>query len=483
MSSEIRKKYGRTKIVCTLGPASSTVEILVKMIEVGMDVARLNFSHGSHEDHLEMMNRVRQAATITGEPVAILLDLQGPKIRTGKLKEPMELKEGERLIITIDEMLGENHKVSTTYQHLPKDVKPGDTMLMDDGLLQFKVLSTTEREVVAEVVYGGILKSNKGINLPGVAVSAPSMTEKDKEDLLFGIANDIDYVALSFVRTGQDVVQLRDFIIANIDKKKKLPIISKIEKDEALKNIDDIIRETDGVMVARGDLGVECQTEEVPLAQKMIARKANAAGKPVIIATQMLESMIENPRPTRAEANDVANAVLDGADAVMLSGETSVGKYPVIVVKMMDTIIRRVEEEGRDKLDLEDEIGNEQEAVFKALARSACILAKQINAAAIISFSRSGATVKSISRYRPNAQVIGIADRERIQRRLNLIWGVRSLLIKSFEVGETDTTIARVNAALVELGYLKKGDYVVITAGIPLMSRNSTNMIKVEKIQ
>lgn len=482
MSLENRK-YGRTKIVCTLGPASSTVETLVKMIEAGMDVARLNFSHGSHDDHLEMMNRVRQASTITGEPVAILLDLQGPKIRTGKLKEPMELKEGERLVITIDEMIGENHKISTTYQHLPGDVHPGDTILMDDGLLQFKVLNKTEREVVTEVVHGGMLKSNKGINLPGVAVSAPSMTEKDKEDLLFGIANDIDYVALSFVRSAQDVIQLRDFIIANIDKRKKLPIISKIEKGEALKNIDEIIHETDGVMVARGDLGVECATEEVPLAQKMIARKANAAGKPVIIATQMLDSMIENPRPTRAEANDVANAVLDGADAVMLSGETSVGKYPVIVVKTMDTIIRRVEQEGGDKLDLKDEIGNEQEAVFKALGRSACILAKQINAAAIISFSHSGATVKSISRYRPNAQIIGIADRERIQRRLNLIWGVRSLLIKSFEVGETDTTIARVNLSLVELGYLKKGDYVVITAGIPLMSRNSTNMIKVEKIQ
>lgn len=477
-----RKKYGRTKIVCTLGPATSSIDTLVKMIEAGMDVARLNFSHGSHADHLEMMNRVRQAAVITGEPVSILLDLQGPKIRTGKLKEPMELKDGEQLTITIDEMLGEHHKVSTTYQHLPADVKPGDTILMDDGLLQFKVISSSDREVVTEVVHGGILKSNKGINLPGVSVSAPSLTEKDKEDLLFGIAHDVDYVALSFVRSAQDVVDLREYIINHIDKRKKLPIISKIEKDEALQNIDAIIAESDGLMVARGDLGVECKTEEVPLAQKMIARKANIAGKPVIIATQMLDSMIENPRPTRAEANDVANAVLDGADAVMLSGETSVGKYPVIVVKTMDTIIRRVEDEAKDKLYLEDEVGNENDAVFKALGRSACILAKQINAAAIICFSHSGSTVKTISRYRPQAQVIGVADRERIQRRLNLIWGVRSLLIKSFEVGETDTTIARVNVMLKELGYLKSGDYVVITAGIPLMARNTTNMIKVEKI-
>lgn len=477
------KKYGRTKIVCTLGPATSSVEMLVKLIETGMDVARLNFSHGSHSEHLEMMNKVREASSITGEPVAILMDLQGPKIRTGKLKEPMELKEGEKLIITTDDIIGENHKVSTTYHNLPKDVKPGDTILMDDGLLQFKVLSSTEREVTTEVVYGGILKSNKGINLPGVAVSAPSLTEKDKEDLLFGIENDIDYVALSFVRTAADVAYLKKIIIDNIDKRKKLPIIGKIEKDEAVKNIDDIIREADGIMVARGDLGVECPAEEVPMIQKMIAKKANEAGKPVIIATQMLDSMIENPRPTRAEANDVANAVLDGADAVMLSGETSVGKYPLQVVKTMDLIIRRTEADARDRLDLHDEISNEQEGIFKAFARSACILAKQINAAAIISYSHSGQTLKTISRYRPNAQIIGITDRERIQRRLNLIWGVRSVVIQGLEEGETDATFARVNKKLVELGYVKKGDWVVITAGIPFMSRNSTNMIKAEQIQ
>ena len=477
------KKYGRTKIVCTLGPATSSVETLVKLVQTGMDVARLNFSHGTHEEHSAMMEKIREASSLTGEPIAILMDLQGPKIRTGRLKEPMELKEGEKLVITIDEMIGENHKVSTTYQNLPKDVKPGDTILMDDGLLQFKVLSSSEHEVVAEVKYGGFLKSNKGINLPGVAVSAPSLTEKDKEDLLFGIANDVDYVALSFVRTAADVTGIREFIIEHIDKRKKLPIIAKIEKDEAVKNIDEIIQEADGIMVARGDLGVECAPEEVPMMQKMIAKKANEAGKPVIIATQMLDSMIEHPRPTRAEANDVANAVLDGADAVMLSGETSVGKYPIQVVKTMDSIIRRTEEEARDRLDLQDEISNQQEGIFKALGRSACILAKQINAAAIISYSRSGQTLKTISRYRPNAQIIGITNRERIQRRLNLIWGVRSVLIKSYDEGETDATFAGVNRMLVDLGYLKEGDWVVITAGIPLMARNSTNMIKVEKIQ
>lgn len=476
-------KYGRTKIICTLGPATSTVDTLVKLINAGMDVARLNFSHGSYAEHLEMMNKIREASKSTGEPVAILLDLQGPKIRTGKLQQPMELAKGDRLTITTKEIVGENYRVSTTYKELPNDVHPGDTILMDDGLLQFKVLSTADTEVVAEVVYGGILKSHKGINLPGVAVSTPSLTEKDKEDTLFGITHDVDYVALSFVRTGNDVVQLREFISANLDKRKMLPIIAKIEKGEALKNIDEIIREADGIMVARGDLGVECRPEEVPIAQKMIARKSNAAGKPVIIATQMLDSMIENPRPTRAEANDVANAVLDGADAVMLSGETSVGKYPIIVVQTMDSIIRRTEMEVRDKLDLQDEISDQQEAIFKALGRSACILARQIDAAAIVSFSNSGETLKTIARYRPSAPLIGITNRERIQRRLNLVWGVRTVLIKSFEVGETDATIARVSQMLSDMGYVKQGDHIVITAGIPLMSRNSTNMIKVEKIQ
>ncbi len=481
MTSE-KRKYGRTKIVCTIGPASSSVETLVQMIKTGMDVARLNFSHGTQDQHLEIITAVRKASEITGEPISILLDLQGPKIRTGKLKEPMELKSGDRFTITIDEMLGENFKVSTTYQHLPSDVKPGDTILMDDGLLQFKVISSTAKEVIAEVVYGGILKSNKGINLPGVAVSAPSLTEKDKEDLLFGIANEIDYVALSFVRTANDIRYLREFIVQHIDERKFLPIIAKIEKDEAVKNIDGIMNEADGIMVARGDLGVECAAEEVPIMQKMIARKANEAGKPVIIATQMLDSMIEHPRPTRAEANDVANAVLDGADAVMLSGETSVGKYPVETVRTMDNIIRRTEQEVTDKLHLEDAISENEDSMFRALGRSACVLARQINAAAIISFTRSGKAVKTISRYRPQAQIIGIADRERIQRRMNLIWGVRSLLIQQSDITETDAAIEFVNKKLVELGYLKKGDYVVITAGVPLMSKNSTNMIKVEKI-
>jgi pyruvate kinase len=477
----IHNLYGKTKIVCTLGPSSSTIDVIEKMIHAGMDVVRLNFSHGTHEEHRAAMKAVREAAERAGEPIAILQDLQGPKIRTGKLASPeVRLVDGAKFIITINEMAGNAERVSTTYQNLPKDVKPGDTILMDDGLLQLKVLSSTATDVVTEVVHGGILKEHKGINLPGVSVSAPSLTDKDIEDLEFGIANDIDYVALSFVRTGDDIRRLREFIIAKIDKGKKLPIIAKIEKREALDNIDEIIREADAIMVARGDLGVECATEDVPIAQKMICKKANAAGKPVIIATQMLESMIENPRPTRAEANDVANGVLDGADAVMLSGETSVGKYVVEVVRTMDLIIRRAEEEYRDQLDLADEAGEKQAEVFKAIGRAACVLAKRIGAAAIVPITHSGETAKTIAKYRPYGKIIAVTDRERIRRRLNLVWGVRSILVPN--IADTDTTLATIQQELLKSGYVNKGDYIVMTAGLPLLARGTTNMVKVEKI-
>jgi pyruvate kinase len=455
--------------------------VIEKMIRAGMDVVRLNFSHSTHEEHRAAMKAVREAAERAGEPIAILQDLQGPKIRTGKLASPeVRLVDGAKFIITINEIAGNAERVSTTYQDLPKDVKPGDTILMDDGLLQLKVLSSTTTDVVTEVVHGGILKEHKGINLPGVSVSALSLTDKDIDDLEFGIANDIDYVALSFVRTGDDIRRLREFIIAKIDKGKKLPIIAKIEKREALDNIDEIIREADAIMVARGDLGVECATEDVPIAQKMICKKANAAGKPVIIATQMLESMIENPRPTRAEANDVANGVLDGADAVMLSGETSVGKYVVEVVRTMDLIIRRAEEEYRDQLDLADEAGEKQAEVFKAIGRAACVLAKQIGAAAIVPITHSGETAKTIAKYRPYGKIIAVTDRERIRRRLNLVWGVRSILVP--KIADTDTTLATIQQELLKSGYVNKGDYIVMTAGIPLLARGTTNMVKVEKI-
>ena len=472
----------KTKIIATLGPASSTAETIGAMIAAGLDVARLNFSHGSHDQHLAVMGNMREASKKTGEAITALQDLSGPKIRTGVVHDHcVELKEGQRFVFTIDEVEGDSNRVSTTYHALPKDVKKGDTILVDDGKIKMTVIGATTREVQCEVLNGGLLKDKKGMNLPGVKVSASSMTEKDLEDLKFGLANDVDYVALSFVRTGEDIKKLREVIIREGKKGIKVPIIAKIEKPEAVQNIDAIIEESDGIMVARGDLGVELPPEEVPLVQKMIVRKCNQAGKPVIIATQMLESMIENPRPTRAEANDVANAVLDGADAVMLSAETSVGKYPVEAVTTMDKIIRKAETVRHDRLD-EVDGGVRYADRFDAIARAAAVLAKQLNATAIVPLTHSGSTALMISKYRPPAPILAITERERILRRLNLIWGVRAVIVPGFE-SDADSAFQRIQDELLKQGFVQKGDYVVFTAGIPLMSKGSTNTIKVERIQ
>ena len=333
-----KKAIAKTKIICTLGPASQSVDKLVELIQAGMDVARLNFSHGTYEDHLVSINNVREASKLTGEHICILQDLCGPKIRTGKLQhQSIELKEGTTFTFTIDEVMGDERRVTTTYRELPEDVKAGDTILLDDGKMALRVVSKTAKDVNCTVINGGILKEHKGMNLPGVKLSIPSLTEKDIEDLKFGLEHDVDYVALSFVRSAGDIQHLRSVIQQQT--KVRVPIVAKIEMKEAIDVIDSIVAESDAVMVARGDLGVEMMPEDVPILQKMIVRKCNEAGVPVIIATQMLESMIENPRPTRAEASDVANAVLDGADAVMLSAETSIGNYPIDTVQTMDRII------------------------------------------------------------------------------------------------------------------------------------------------
>jgi pyruvate kinase len=474
--------FGNTKIVCTIGPSSQAVDRLVTLIHAGMDVARLNFSHGSHDEHLAVIRNMSDASKQTGEAITVLQDLGGPKIRTGVVKDhSVMLKEGQRFIFTIEETVGDENRVSTTYKELPKDVRKGDTILVDDGKIKLTVIGATTRDVQCEVLNGGILSDKKGMNLPGVKVSASSLTEKDLEDLKFGLANEVDYIALSFVRKGEDIKHLREVIIRDGKKGIKIPIIAKIEKPEAVENIDAIIAESDCIMVARGDLGVELPPEEVPLIQKMIVRKCNEAGKPVIIATQMLESMIENPRPTRAEANDVANAVLDGTDAVMLSAETSVGKYPVEAVTTMDKIIRQAETVRRDRLD-EREEGTRNVDRFDAIARAAAVLAKQLNATAIVPLTHSGSTALRISKYRPTAPILAITGRERILRRLNLVWGVRGLIVPGFEAA-ADTAFERIQDELLKLGYVQKGDYVVFTAGIPLMSKGTTNTIKVERIQ
>ena len=475
--------FSKAKIICTIGPASQSVETLMKLIEAGMDVARLNFSHGTREQHQQVIDNVREASRKTGEYVTILQDLSGPKIRTGKLQDKkVEIKTGSLFTFTIRDLLGDAEKVSTTYVHLPRDVKPGDTILVDDGKMKFSVMSTTETDVLCKVVNGGMLSEKKGMNLPGVSVSVPSITDKDIEDLKFGLANDIDYVALSFVRSASDLRQLRDFLIKEAPKGKKIPIVAKIERGEAVESIDAIISESDVVMVARGDLGVELPPEDVPIIQKMVVRLCNEAGVPVIVATQMLESMIDSPRPTRAEANDVANAVLDGADAVMLSGETSVGNFPVEAVLTMDHIIRKAEVRYQHHLDIARVPKAGDLTVFDAIGRAACVIANEIDAKAIVVITHSGFSAINTAKYRPKANILAVTDRDKILRRLNLVWGVRGIIIPDFVV-DTDSAFRRINEELRKLQYVQSGDLVVYTAGLPLLSRGTTNSIKIEKVE
>jgi pyruvate kinase len=471
----------KTKIICTLGPASQSVDQLVALIEAGMDVARLNFSHGTHEDHLQSMKNVREASKITGEHIAIVQDLCGPKIRTGILQNAsVELKDGASFSFTIDDIVGDEHRVATTYRELPEDVKEGDTILLDDGNISLRVMSKTAREVQCTVIHGGILLAHKGMNLPGVKLSTPSLTEKDKGDLRFGLTHDVDYVALSFVRSANDIRQLRSIIQQQTTM--RVPIIAKIEMKEAIDAIDSIIAATDAVMVARGDLGVEMMPEDVPILQKMIVRKCNEAGVPVIIATQMLESMIENPRPTRAEASDVANAVLDGADAVMLSAETSIGKNPVETVQTMDRIICRAEIRSRDHLNIKHSPTEVQENVFDAIARAACVMARQVNATAIVPITHSGATAMRLSKYRPESRIIAVTADERILRRLNLVWSVRGMIIEDF-IHDNDTVFHKIIDLLKQNGYVERGNFVVFTAGLPLMARGTTDTVNVMRVE
>lgn len=473
---------GKTKIIATLGPASSSVGTLVELIESGVGIVRLNFSHGTQDEHREVLKNVRQAVHIAGVELSVLQDLQGPKIRIGEIGVPsIDLRKGETLVITTDPIVGGPGRVSTTYAGLPHDVGPGADILLDDGKLRLKVLEVKGKDVTCEVVVGGALSSHKGINLPGVAVSAPSMTEKDEGDLEFGLASEVDYVALSFVRTADDVRQLRSAIAARAPAGLRPLIIAKIEKPQAIANIDEIISAADGIMVARGDLGVELPAEDVPILQKMIVARCNGAGKPVIIATQMLESMVTSPTPTRAEVSDVANAVLDGGDAVMLSGETSVGKYPVETVRIMGRIIRKVESERQGRRHVILETKTSVENRHDALGRSACVLADQMRAAAIVTVTNSGQTARVIARYRPDPPIFAVTDSARTLRALGIVWGVRGLVIENLG-DDSDSALARVQERLVASGLVRRGEYIVLLAGQPFFARGSTNFIKVEKI-
>ena len=470
--------FNKTKIVATVGPASSSKEMLRALAKEGVDVFRLNFSHGTHEDHQKVINNVREINKEMGSRIALLQDLQGPKIRVNEMKEGTILKPKETLIITTRELLGDHEIVSTSYQGLPNDVKPGDMILIDDGKIELKVIEARDIDVVTEVVYGGLLKSRKGINLPFSKVSAPSLTEKDLKDLEFGLKNNMDWVALSFVRKAKDIDILRGIIEAH---KSTTRIIAKIEKPEALDEIDHIINETDALMVARGDLGVELPMEEVPLIQKMLVNKCIQASKPVIIATQMMESMISNYTPTRAEVNDVANSVIDGADALMLSGETSVGLYPIRVVEHMRTIISKIESQGYryNRFHL-PEVTSET-FISDSVCYNACVMASQVAAHAIVGITRSGYTAYKVSSQRPNAHIYIFTDIPSMLNVLNLVWGVH-VFYYSGSVS-TDDTISELQEILKLKGYVNSNDIIVNLASVPIDEQGRTNMIKLGRVK
>jgi len=471
----------RAKIVATLGPASSDPETIHRLLAAGVDVARLNFSHGRLEEHAAVLDRLRAASRRLVKAVAVLQDLQGPKIRTGPLKAGkvgVLLENGQELVITTEgDFPGDEKLVCTTYRHLAEDVRPGDRLLVDDGLLELRVLATDGVRARCEVVEGGVLKEHKGINLPGVALRAEAMSDKDRRDLAFGLAHGVDYVGLSFVRTPEDVALCR----AEMERfGRVVPIIAKIEKPEAIESIDGIIAAADGIMVARGDLGVEIQPERVPTIQKEILSKSNAAGKPVIVATQMLESMIEHPRPTRAEASDVANAIWDGADAVMLSGESASGRYPLLAVQMMDRIVREAEHHLQmGKLPAPDVWSGP--APFNAVVAGAAVrAAHEARAVAIVCFTLAGTTARLLAHYRPTVPVVAFSPDQSIRRRIALYWGVVPKVMEP--IRNADLMCEMVSDRLLADEVAKAGDRVVLVFGSPLGVPGATNSIRLHQI-
>jgi len=471
--------HSRTKIVATLGPASAKPEVLYSMFNAGLDVCRLNFSHGSQADHQEVLDTIRNINEKYNYNVGILADLQGPKIRIGMVQDGgIHLVNGSRTIITTAKCIGNEERIYITYEAFPKDVQAGEIILLDDGKLQMRVIETNlVDEVLCEIVHGGILTSRKGVNLPNTKVSIPSLTEEDRDNLEFVLANDVEWIGLSFVRNAADIIELKEIIK---QRGKTARVIAKIEKPEAIANIDEIIAVSDGIMVARGDLGVEMPMEEVPLLQKMIVQKCRAASKPVIVATQMLESMITTPRPTRAEVNDVANSVLDGADAVMLSGETSVGEFPLIVIETMQKIIQNIEINNYPFHPDKFLKSKADTFLSDAVCDSACTLSKQTGAVGIVSLTVSGYTAFEISSHRPKAYTYIFTSNRSLLNALSLIWGVQGFYYDKFE--STDETIQDVNDLLKAEKLVKKGDVIINTAAIPMEAKGKTNMLKVTVI-
>ncbi|MBI3583123.1 MAG: pyruvate kinase [Nitrospinae bacterium] len=464
------------KIVCTIGPSSSSPRVIEKLIRAGMDVARLNFSHGTHDEHKKVIKSIRDTSRKLKKAVAILQDLQGPKIRTGLLKDGrVVLKSGNRFILTGRKLIGTSEIISITYPAMYRDVKKGDRILLDDGLMSLKVNDVKGTDITCEVINGGVLTDHKGINLPGIKVGLSSITKKDIEDLYFGIGQCVDYVAISFVRTDKDVKSVKDII------KKKgvfIPVIAKLEKPEAIENLEGIMDEADGVMVARGDLGVEMSPEAVPVIQKNIINMANKKGKPVITATQMLESMINNPRPTRAEASDVANAIFDGTDAVMLSGETASGKYPVESLEMMSRIISAAE--GGSFARPRERRVEKVFAFHDAVSSAAVHAAHEIGAKLIVAFTQWGTTALLVSKQRPLMPIIAYTPYESTMWRLNLYWGVMPRTMGLIE--DTDNLIKEMDRNLLSHKLARKGDSVVILMGMPISQKGVTNMMKLHRV-
>ena len=469
----------KTKIIATIGPATESKVNLEKIIKAGVNVCRLNFSHGSHEDHLKVIKNIAEINKEQGIHIATLGDLQGPKLRVGKMEENTLLVDGNEITFTSEDCLGNAERVYMNYKNFAKDVKAGEFIRLDDGKLEMQILETNGKDTVkAKITQGGVLKSNKGVNLPNTVISLPSLTEKDLVDLDFALEHNLDWIGLSFVRSARDIIELKGIISAN---NKKAKVIAKVEKPEAVENIDEIIKEADAIMVARGDLGVEIPMEKVPIVQKMIVEKCIKYSKPVVIATQMMESMIESSTPTRAEVNDVANAVLDGADAVMLSGETSVGKFPIYVIEAM---VKILQETGDFRLTETSEEKNPERSPDRFITDSICFnasnLADKTEAKAIVTMTFSGYTAFKISSKRPKAYIFVFSGNRELLTKLSLVWGVQTFYYD--KMVSTDHTIADIHYMLKKEGYVKEGDLIINTASIPLEESGKTNMLKLSYI-
>ncbi len=479
MNSALIENFAKTKILCTLGPVTSTSGIIKKLILSGMDGVRLNFSHGDYDFYKNIFDEIHKACVEEKTPLSILIDLQGPKIRVGDLSEPeIEICKGEKIEITTEDVKGTKKLISTSYKSLAEDARVGDPVLIDDGLLRLRIIERKQKSVVCSIENGGILKPKKGMNLPGMKLSTPSVTEKDYKDLEFALRHRVDYVALSFVRSANDITLLREWMKSRNSLR---PIIAKIEKKEACDNFDEIVEAADGIMIARGDLGVELPPQDVPIIQKEIIKKCNAKGNLVITATQMLDSMIHNPIPTRAEASDVANAVLDGTDAVMLSGETSVGNFPLEAVRIMNDIVKNAEQHFIPMK--EEEFAtpkSTEENLFDSVGRAIVAMSRQINAAAIVVFTYQGRTAMNLAKYRPKAKIIAVTNSFDTMNNLCLRWGVSSMFDE--RIVKEHLTVDKIKEMILEAGHVKTGDIVIFAAGAPYSEKSRANWLRFEVI-